>query len=394
MLFLIRYSLNWVYGGTIDKMISKKIYLFLTLVLIAGLLSVIMVSNNQSNTYTNKHSLNKYILTKKCGEFAGVNRGLLASCVKTTIESNVEKIGYIATARDLEKSVELLPEINTVCHPYSHFIGRGAFNETKSIRKALFTATSFCEWGYLHGLSIEAGYVYQGKKLFDVLYDGCLYLKELKGNYFECAHGMGDSFLNSTGNLVEAIELCDYITGDDGIHLNCSQGATNYWADAIVKKVREEVPLTALEKSYISGEPYAICDQFTQVPDRAGCYDYAVRLNQVYVGGVEKFIPLCKKFKGDDLASCYKGIGREMAYGQGFSVERVVAHCVEAEEESAIAGCVNVLVTSRTQMFQDKVGKVLAQVCSKKHEENAGVKLGCDESRKGLAPYFKGKFNL
>jgi len=184
------------------------------------------------------------------------------------------------------------------------------------------------------------------------------------------------------------------IKDDEGIHLNCSQGATNYWADAIVKKVREEATLTSLEKSYIEGEPYAICDQFTGVSDRAGCYDYAVRLNQVYVGGVEKLIPLCKKFKGTDLASCYKGIGREMAYGQGFSVERVVDHCVEAEEEGAIAGCVNVLVTSRTQMFQDKLGKVLKQVCTKKHEENLGVKMGCDESRKGLAPYFEGKFNL
>ena len=375
-------------------MISKKIYFFIAFVLLAGLASLLMVNTNGGSIYTNKNSLNKYILSKKCGEFAGVNRGLLASCVKSTIESNVTKIGYVATARDLEKSVELVPEINTICHPYSHFIGKGAFKETNSIKKALFTATSFCEWGYLHGLNIEAGNEYKGVALFNVLYDGCLYLKELKGNYFECAHGMGDSFLSSTGSLQEAIKLCDMIKDDEGIHLNCSQGATNYWADAIVKKVREGSTLTTLEKSYIAGEPYAICNQFTEASDRAGCYDYAVRLNQVYVGGVEKLIPLCKKFKGTDLASCYKGIGREMAYGQGFSVERVVAHCVEAEEEGAIAACVNVLVTSRTQMFQDRLGKVLKQVCTIKNEENTGVRMGCDESRKGLAPYFEGKFNL
>lgn len=371
---------------------KKLIFLYIFL-LILSLIFLTYSKNTSSKSLLKEEEISKYKLASNCGKYSGINRGELARCVKENLEKSVTEIGYVKTAIDLEKSVEIYPEINTICHPYAHFIGKGAFVETKSIKESLFTATSFCEWGYLHGLNIEASNEFKGEELYNKLIEGCLYLKELKGNYYECAHGMGDAFLSSTKNLEEAFKLCDLIS-DEGIHLNCSQGAANYWADYIVKKVMNKDKLTKDESTYISGEPYKKCEEVKNPIDRDGCFDYAVRLNQVYVGGVEKFIPLCKKHLGVDLNSCYKGIGRELAYHQGKSIEMVVELCKEANDFNAISSCIEVLITSRTQMFMDKDGKVLNAVCVERNLSDKGVEEGCRKAREGLQKFFNGEFNL
>lgn len=374
-------------------MINKKIIYLLAFITLVTLVMVSLLGIQKGRNSSFSVGSYKYKLANECGELSGINRGSLATCVKEYLEREVSEVGFIETAKDLEGSVSEVPEINHVCHPYAHFIGKGAFKETKSVRKSIFSATSFCEWGYLHGLNIEAGSEYKGMDLYNLLIDGCLYLKELKGNYYECAHGMGDSFLNSTNNLHEALKFCEIIE-DEGIRLNCAQGAANYWADAIVKKKKANLPLSKEEKEYLNNKPYKICEDIEEKFSRSGCFDYAVRLNQVYVGGVEKFIPLCKAYRDEDLISCFKGIGREMAYSQGFSIAKVVDICASSGEVWASAGCVDVMITSKTQIFRDIDGKVLKEVCKESNLSILGVKEGCEASRNGLEKYYKGDFKL
>ena len=376
-------------------MISKKIAIFVAFLLLLSALIPILFKHNSSPVTINKGNLKTSYLAATCGKYSGVNRGELGKCVKATIDQRVLTQGFAATAKDLEASVKIVPEINLICHPYAHYIGRGAFKELHSVKLALSAYTSFCAWGYLHGLNVEAATEYKGAELLKILIDGCYYLKSLKGNYFECGHGVGDAFQSISPTLQDAYYWCNQIK-DEGLSQNCSQGATNYWADDIVKRSKiEGFKPTAAEVDYLGGKPYSLCETIKPINSRAGCFDYAVRLNQAYVGGIRSFPSFCAKENSVDQVNCYRGIGREIAYSQGYSITQTLDLCAKASNIDAVAACTEEVATSRTQMFQDIKGVALKSICNyAKLTKLPGLLKGCEQSKTDLAPYFSGSFHL
>jgi len=361
----------------------------LVFTLTIGLILTHDFQNKVVSTVTN----NK--LASSCQNYIGVDRAGLTLCVKNTILKEVKDIGYVKTAHDLESSVKEYPEINQVCHPYAHYIGIGALQETHSIVRALGDATSFCEWGYLHGMNVEASLLYNGRDLLKVMLDGCEYLKNKNGNYFECAHGMGDSFQSKYQNITTAYKWCDMIP-DVSMHENCSQGATNYWADHIVLKYKSAPKLLSKDEyKLLTQNPYSFCEQISNLIDRGGCFDYAVRLDQGHIGGIKVFEKYCQKYSQEDLSNCFKGIARELAYAEGYSLSDVYQTCLSSKDFHAISTCVVELVSSRTQMFRDNKGMVLKNLCTyARDSHNPGLIDGCKEATADLKPYFSGTFKL
>ena len=266
-----------------------------------------------------------------------------------------------------------------------------------SIRKAIGAATSFCAWGYLHGMNVEAASTYKGQKLYDVILDGCMYLKELNANYFECAHGMGDAFdVAENYNLLKAFSWCDKIN-DQGMHANCSQGAVNNWSDYhIVNEALATKPnLDASQKYLLAGHPYFVCEGIKEPTDRGACFDYMVRLNNAYKSGLKDWENYCNAYKGRDNVDCFEGLGREWSFAKSLTHLEAVSNCAKANEEDATALCTQEIINTQTQIYQDQKGSIIKEICDNiTLSLNPGIKKGCAKAALALKPYFDGKFKL
>lgn len=336
-------------------------------------------------------------LATACGSLSK-DRSALKDCVGEYVKSAVETKGFKATAADLEASVDRVPEINIVCHSFAHYIGRGAWEELHSVRKALTSATNFCAWGYLHGLNVAASNDLKGQELLDTLLDGCSYLEELKGNKYECAHGIGDAMVDSSGNddLLYAFEWCGRIA-DKSMHMSCSEGAANYWVDyrMVDELIVHKGTPTALESRLLNGEPYALCLEVQDPLDRGGCLDYASHLRQGYPNGLADIETACRALRGSDNSGCFRGLGREYAFEKDVTVAEGVARCQLAKEPRGVAGCMYYFVSARTQVYRDVSGKIYNEACSLRSAKNdARVKDACELLYDGLGEYFAGNTTI
>ena len=382
----------------------KKRYLLSMLVVsavaIAG--SVFAIQGSKSSVSTTGTTSNVLVnnfrsLGEACGQLSGT-RPALRKCVGEYIDKSVTLKGPKETAIDLEASVHEFPEINIVCHTFAHYIGRGAWEKYKSVRKALGSATNFCAWGYLHGMSVAASKELKDQNLLDILLDGCAYVEEMNGNKYECAHGIGDAFVDSGGgdDLLYAFSWCSKIE-DPGMHANCSQGAANYWMDYRMVDdilVKKETP-TPLEARLFAGEPYAVCLEVENRIDRDGCLDYATHLIPGYKNGLADIEAACYKLEGRDNSGCFKGLGREYAFAKTLTPAAAVEKCKKAKEGLGVSLCMADLVNARTQVYRDKEGVIYKEACSPSLvASDPRVKTSCAGIFKGLQPYFEGDWKL
>lgn len=336
-----------------------------------------------------------------CGssyEENAIDNQKLRDCVKHYIDESVKKNGFIATSDDLNASVEKLPVINQVCHPFAHYIGAGAIKELDGdIEKAISHATDYCNWGFFHGMNVELTNLYSGQELFDKLHDGCEYVKRFNFNPYECAHGMGDAFdIASKMDLLEAMKWCQQIE-DEGLHVNCSQGAANHWADYYVvdrvKNAPETIKDNEIIKKTMNGDPYYICKQIENRIDRSGCFDYLVRVNNAYKTGMAGWENYCNVFKDPDIADCFQGVGREWAYAKDSTMVSVFNKCLVAKSDMAQQICVIEAINAITQYTRDKEGRQLKEACGE-FKNNTNIQTACTRAAKNLQPYFEGKFVL
>jgi len=373
-------------------MAKKNINIFISLVTLVLIISGITLLSNKASAKTlastcrNTYSPNS------------VDNQNFAACVKHYLNTSVAKKGFLQTEKDLDNSIKVMPQINYVCHPYAHYIGAGAIKTTKDIKIAIKYATPNCEWGYFHGMNVASTSLFHGKALFDQLSAGCNYVKSLNYNEYECAHGMGDAFDTAAGyDLYKAFAQCDLIS-DIGLHLNCSQGAANNWADYYVVNVAkanlDKIPDSI--KLYLSGKPYAKCDSVTNPIDRSGCIDYMVRINNAYKTGLANWNKYCNSYTSSaDNESCFQGLGREWAYSKNLSMHGAVSNCLTANTERGQSRCIIELINSRTQMNADRNGIQLKSACKDpSFASNAAVIDGCNRAYKSLAPYFNGSFQM
>lgn len=382
----------------------KKRYLLSVLVIasvaVAGsVFAMSGVPGSSSKTATTSSELinNFRSLGEACGSLSGT-RPALRSCVGDYVDKSVKIKGPKATAIDLEASVNEFPEINIVCHTFAHYIGRGAWEQYHSIRKALNSATNFCAWGYLHGMNVAASKELKGQELLDTLMDGCAYVEELNGNKYECAHGIGDAFVDSGGgdDLLYAFEWCRKIP-DPGMHANCSQGAANYWMDYRMVEdilVNKEKP-TPLEARLFAGEPYAVCLTVDDRIDRDGCLDYATHLMSGYKNGLADLEKACHALEGRDNSGCFKGLGREYAFTKDLTPTAGVARCQLAKEPLGVSLCMADMINARTQVYRDKEAKIYNEACSPQiAARDPRVERSCAGILKGLEPYFSGDWQI
>lgn len=328
---------------------------------------------------------------------AAQDRMKLRDCVREYLDTSVKSKGFAATAHDLEKSVGEHQEFNLVCHPFAHYIGKGALNELGSIKKAIGAATSFCAWGYLHGMNVEAASKYKDQELFDVIYEGCMYVKSLNANYFECAHGMGDAFNVANNNdIMKAFSWCQKIS-DQGMHANCSQGVVNNWADYyIVNEFLEDPKKMTPEQLYLlDGHPYFVCEGVTNSTDRGACFDYMIRVNNAYKSGLQNWEKYCNAYKARDNVDCFQGLGREWSFSKSLSNIESVTKCTLANESDAAALCTQEIINAKTQIYQDTKGTIIKEICENATlKKNVGIKKGCEQAALALKPYFAGNFKL
>ena len=369
---------------------NKLLLFFLPLLLISsGLISYSILGKTPQVT-----------LASTCKPFAvdtTKERGALAECVKHYINVNISRVGAINLERDIIKSVKLVPQINYVCHPYAHAVGKQALIETKDIFKAVKESTSYCAWGYLHGMNVEAGQMYSGQKLFDAMLLGCNEVKKLGGNPYECAHGMGDSFdVKADGNIYEALSWCSKIK-DEGIHLNCSQGAVNNYTDWYVVDIQKNhtQQLKASAKALLNGKPYSFCDPITNTIDRSACFNYGSRINNAYRGGLIGWSKYCNDYSGEDNAYCFQGLGREWVFVKTMSNEEAIKNCMTAKTEHGVEVCSEEYLNTITQIQRDRKGTVFNKVCNDQTLlTNPGFRTACKVTASALKSYFEGSFDL
>ena len=321
----------------------------------------------------------------------------LYQCLKTEIKSDISKKGFYKTEIDLERAVTNYPVINTTCHSFAHYIGAGAYQELGSIPKAITERTSLCAWGYMHGLYVAASAKLKGQELFDQMYKGCITIAKLKGNPYECAHGMGDGFVQgNSSNIKVALSWCDKIPNTVW-HQLCSEGAFNNLMDyhMLTDIFLHHEKANALERAALTGNPYILCLNVSNHIDRWGCLDYSSHLRNAYNGNLQIIINACNQLSGDDNAGCYKGLGREWAFSfNSVSNKAGFSNCKEAKNDLGVAQCEIAFIFSRTQVTLDSHGKIYHSLCDNKGILTKGEIEGCDQVGVMLKDYFHGLWTI
>ena len=372
-------------------MLTKKKNIFVVALATLGILgSMLFIVTSQSQAATLDETC------KSSYDPNAIDLIKLSDCVKHYLDESVKKKGFIATQIDLEKSVENLPIINQVCHPFSHYIGEGAIRELKGdIKEAIKYATDYCNWGYFHGMNVELTTLYKGQELHDILIDGCEYVKKFNYNPYECAHGLGDAFdVAENYDYNKAVAWCEMIK-DEGMHENCAQGVFNNWADYHIVKIVKESPELMDEETKIimDGQPYKPCETIENPVSRRGCFGYMVRVNNAYKTGMEGWENYCLSYKDPDQMSCFQGVGREWAYNKLYTTEQVFTKCLIATTDQAEQLCIIETINSRTQFNRDKKGTILKSTCAL-FKNNPSVTTACRRAATNLQPYFDGDFIL
>ena len=376
------------YSNYMLKSKTNLIIIFLTTIALLG--AMLFIVTSQSNaasleaTCKSSYDPNAEDLQK------------LRDCVKHYLDESVKKKGFISTQIDLEKSVENMPIINQVCHPFSHYIGEGAIKELDgNIMEAIKYATDYCNWGYFHGMNVELTKLYKGDKLFQILTDGCEYVKKFNYNPYECAHGLGDAFdVAENYDYNKAVAWCEKIK-DEGMHENCAQGVFNNWADYHIVNIVKDSPELMDEETKIimDGHPYHPCEKIANAISKRGCFGYMVRVNNAYKTGMEGWENYCNQYEDPDVTSCFQGVGREWAYNKLYTTQQVFTKCLIAKTDAAIQLCVIETINSRTQFNRDKKGTILKSTCAL-FKDNSSIQTACRRAATNLKPYFDGDFIL
>lgn len=350
------------------------------------------VTATQQTVKVNSHSS----AAEACKELLD-NRSALRTCIGDYMKASVKIKGYKETAMDIEASVAIYPEINVVCHSFAHYLGQGAWDKYHSIIKALNDATSFCAWGYLHGLNVAASADLKGDALLAELMKGCDYVDLKKGNKYECAHGIGDAMdVSSNYDLLWAFSMCAKIP-DDGMHRNCSEGAMNNWTDYYMVEdvLKGRTQPKGVEKLLFKGQPYAICLEVPNRIDRNACLDYATHLIPGYSNGLADIEKACHILTGADNDGCFKGLGREYAFNPKVTLRDGVERCLLAENYMGVRVCAGDLINAKTQVYRDTKGAIINEACgydiSIKDERMVNA---CKSIKEALQGYFDGTYQL
>ncbi|MFM7088954.1 MAG: hypothetical protein ACKOW9_05510 [Candidatus Paceibacterota bacterium] len=197
-------------------------------------------------------------------------------------------------------------ENSSRCHDISHIIGFELFRKDLSLEGAYQRASNVCGLGLIHG-STEAIAVYSS----DEDYPGVI--KEFCGKFTDeyvldlCLHGGGHATVMRTGgDVVRALELCDYVAGGD---ISCISPALMEWA---VWYLESPDKVAAKERLRVPDEPFSICLSVAgESRVRAGCYE---GLSMLYQDKVEGLITWCNERDESFGEECMESLGKNAFY--------------------------------------------------------------------------------
>lgn len=165
---------------------------------------------------------------------------------------------------------ELYPEIFSRCHEVTHYVGRAAYAETKSVALAYEQCAPACHGGCYHGV-IE-GYLKQKNISVNQVNDTTV-TQEIRtacGDerdydapriYWECFHGIGHALMFITdSDLMRSLRLCDALPEQgqreacySGAFMENSSSSTNVDHPSKYLDPRDPMyPCTVLEEKYLN----------------------------------------------------------------------------------------------------------------------------------------------
>ena len=325
------------------------------------------------------------------------------NCYKEVGKLLFDQMGY-QKVLDSFQANEAYPEIFSRCHEVTHYLGRSAYLETKSIPALYNQDRSVCHGGFYHGV-IEG---YFAEKNLLVLGEPSAELasniKSVCGNsndysvprfYSECVHGIGHAMMYITdAELPESLKFCDALsTRSDqqtcygGALMENSSSSTNFdHPSKYLSATDQNYPCTILAEQYLQQcyeyqssyfaelakwDWQKVVTMCGQVPAayQQGCF-HIVGTNQVgFTQDQATWIKDCNYISTKDYrASCYAGIisslgGRYVGEGS-----HMIAFCglVDiAMQEPCFRALGNVVST----WSQD--GSKRGEVCAKLEKDKA-----------------------
>jgi len=195
-------------------------------------------------------------------------------CVVDTAVEHASQVGVAEALGTLELVVRSRPDLLNGCHVLTHEVGK-AFHE-RFDRDAIVKASTWCSYGYLHGVMTSMGYD-NPTMLTDSVLELCT---DMEGTLTTgCVHGLGHASYAVNGSVDAAMPSCEGVTERE-LRSTCSQ--------AVLMEVAFDQPDGQLPPQYDS----STCLGFT---------------DDGVVGGCALFIASADVVRGLDLSAACDG---------------------------------------------------------------------------------------
>ncbi len=290
---------------------------------------------------------------KVCYDSGGPN-----ACYKEAAQAFMENFGLAETLADFAAD-EQQPEIFSRCHEVTHYLGRSAYEQSKSVPDIYAQCTYVCHGGCYHGV-IEQ-YFKDNNTVMAELSDEVLQpqIQSICGRqqdysvprtYSECVHGIGHAMMYITDQeLPHSLKLCDFLqtlsdreTCYGGVFMENSSSSTNL-----------DHPTEYLKPS----DPMYPCDildkQFLKV-----CYQYqSSYFAELSKWDWQKTAQLCQKVPQEFADGCATILGSNLV-GYTEDMEVIKNVCNQMPTKNFRRDCVAGVISSLGGRFIGDMAKM------------------------------------
>ena len=225
--------------------------------------------------------------------------------------------------------------VRSLCHPFTHVIGRAALQKYSDVAEAYTKGDHFCWSGYYHGVMEAILYETEPEDLPRVINNIC---DSVPGkatysfDYYNCVHGLGHGVMYVTQNeLFDALILCDNLQGQ-WERESCYGGV---FMENVITDFENHFTLYVRPE-----EPLYPC---TAVPEKNkhACYmmqtSYVLKENGYdFVNAFEQ----CATVEDAHRDTCYQSIGRDASGSTVSDITRTKAYCLLGIDDDQRMGCV------------------------------------------------------
>lgn len=269
----------------------------------------------------------------------------------------------------LLKDNEQYPEIFGRCHELTHYIGRAAFEQEKSVPKVYSQASPVCWGGFYHG--VMESYFYDkhlsltnpgSQQIAAALKTACGSSSDYAAPrfYSECIHGIGHAMMFITNtDLNKSLSLCDRLEGGQpttcygGVFMENSSSSTNTaHPTKFLNKADPMYPCNTLATRYLE-----VCYQYQS--------SYFAELSK---WDWKKNADLCQQVPAAYRQGCFQIIGsNQVGFTQDYSKMR--SNCDLMPTSNAVKICISGVVNGLSGRYVGQVNKI-SDFCGQLVPEN------------------------